>query len=807
MKKLIFILLALIPFVVHAQDPMVRIYTLENNQAIANKSIEHLYLPVEFHFTEEFDNLPINILDESGNIIGLNGARLGMGQLTLLEGVFIVAIEADGKLNPITQGDDSIVAGQYKLKIGSQNPISFNIEEGEEDRDDGIAVIKEELETDDILADGNFQPGNMYYDAMELAGNTDISIKMKILGAYGITGMNYKNNPFINDVFKEYFGRGYNQSGLPLISQVGNTDVTHFAAGLARFLAERTKEELNEAFFSKMKMQLNAYPELKAVFPKTSAFLNIIETYSYASVIQVLKEAFETDVQNLPQNLYKIKALDSGDCNLSLSDKKLDACQTRMNNLNTFFQTQDGRWIGLGMYTVKEAITASNPADLLKSITLSEELSGIKSFSVSNKKYTNYNVASSIELCNHLSQNLLSNEDGQIWINSTEFKALLSTKDAFTIYLGLLLAKEQEGDDIIYFYKSKGDSLIKFGDILISAHEKYSTYKPELISLVKNSFTAFNTANNAANRMIAATEKSVDVDPQTLYNYYRTFTNAVEPIAHNSLLSTFTGIEDMGDKYDMIAQYLNPSVDIVYHVSVQKYSAAIYDASILLDNITPKADFQVMNKSFLKYGTLISSVANAQSSDEVKNAIEASVLPVGGSSIKRNSNWSISVNAYVGGFYGKAYTDAWGDYEYDAMMVPIDSSKVKKNYQTYGLYAPIGVSFSKGSKKGWGLSLSLQIIDLGALVNFYLTEGDETALPSNFTIRLSNIFAPGAQLGLNIPKTPITVMGGFQFVPALYELDQISSSSTIVASNAVRWHIGLVVDIPMLNVKVWDFKK
>ncbi|MFX5484650.1 hypothetical protein ABTD53_19235, partial [Acinetobacter baumannii] len=63
-----------------------------------------------------------------------------------------------------------------------------------------------------------------------------------------------------------------------------------------------------------MKEQLNAFPELKTAFPKTASFLDIIETYSYASVIQVLKEAFETDIQNLPENLYNIKSLTDGDC-------------------------------------------------------------------------------------------------------------------------------------------------------------------------------------------------------------------------------------------------------------------------------------------------------------------------------------------------------------------------------------------------------------------------------------------------------------------------------------------------------------
>ena len=37
----------------------------------------------------------------------------------------------------------------------------------------------------------------------------------------------------------------------------------------------------------------------------------------------------------------------------------------------------------------------------------------------------------------------------------------------------------------------------------------------------------------------------------------------------------------------------------------------------------------------------------AQNSDEVKDAISASVLPVGSSRMKRHADWSITLNAHV----------------------------------------------------------------------------------------------------------------------------------------------------------------
>ncbi len=652
-------------------------------------------------------------------------------------------------------------------------------------------------------SDDEYQAGYMYYDALELASeDTKPLIKLKILNSYKYSDA--IENPYLKKIYhiadSLANARTTDPSG-SLINSIGNTDVTYFAAGLARFLAERAKEELNEAFFRKMKDKIKEYPELKKVFPTTHAFLNTIETYSYSSMIQVLKEAFETDVQNLPENLYEIKNLTRADCDESL-DGKLVNCQVRMDRLQNFLtQKVAGRWVVLGMYTVKEAVQSTNPADLIQNISASDDLLAVKQISKDNSDFSSYNLASTIELSNLISQSLISKDEKKVWVTTAELNTLLKTPNGIEAYLGLLLATEQikEDENKIRFYKSSSQEL-KLEEILTTGADKIDQLK----TLIKNIHTGFNSANNAVAKMMLASEKSVETDVQSLYNYYRVFTTSLKPIVQNKFVKD--NICDFSSELSKIEQYLNPAVDIAYHLATKKYSAAVYDATQLLNNKKEPAFEKPVAQSMIKYGTLISTVANAQSSDEVKKAIEASVLPAGSSAIKRNSNWSVSINAYVGAYYGKVYTHEQ-KYVYDTSNTIVDSTRVQKSYKTFGLYAPVGVSLNKGSKSGWGLSLSAQVIDLGALVNFYLKEGDQTALPSDFKVRLSNIFAPGVQLGINIPKTPLTLMGGIQYVPALYETSQIKSKPEITASDAYRVHLGLVVDIPLWNLKVWDFNK
>ncbi len=762
-------------------------FTLQGGVPVTTDPLSNLQLPLKLSFSKDFDGKAL-VLQNNADNQKFNGAQtLGSGNLTAdgLTNTFIYVFETDMTTSP---GDYNIPSKNIKLTIAGKDFLLKLADVGAGNGGNAGGGGN----TGGADKDEAYEPGYVSYDAIALSDKTTSrELKVAILASYGVTAVNLKNNPYLNGLFSNLYGAEI-QGVLDLSAGgIGNTDVTYFAAGIARFLAERAKDELNEAFFNKMKAQLNAYPELTTLFPQTTSFLNITETYSYASVIQVLKEAFETDVQNLPMNLYEVKNLTSANCNsVLLKGDKLKDCQTRLQNLHDFFESQDGRWIGLGMFTVKEAVQSSNPADLLKSISGSDELTGIKSFSQSNSKYANYNMAASVELSNLISQSLISKDDQRIWITPKELNALVKSDATVKAYLGLLLAQEQNKSVIITFYKSD-NKLTTFGDFLKEQYATYSSFESQVKNLIKNSHAAFNTANNAVKIIVAATDRSVQADPTALYNYYRTVTATLRPMAHSVLLETITGKKEIGVEYDKIEQYLNPSVDIAYHLATKKYSAAIYDATILLSYLKPAGDkSKRVTSAFTKYGILISTVANAQSSDEVKQALEASVLPVGSYSIKRTSSWSMSINSYVGAFWN--YTGS------------------QNSMQPYGLSAPIGFNISKGfskSGKAGGLSVNLQILDVGALVNYYLLKGDTASLPNDFNVKLSNIFAPGFNVCYNIPKTPLSLAWGGQYIPTLYKYEQISGKNQLVSTNAFRMQVSLLVDIPLYNLKVWDFKK
>lgn len=153
----------------------------------------------------------------------------------------------------------------------------------------------------------------------------------------------------------------------------------------------------------------------------------------------------------------------------------------------------------------------------------------------------------------------------------------------------------------------------------------------------------------------------------------------------------------------------------------------------------------------------------------------------------------MGINAYVGAFWSLS-----------------NSANNSDNPPKLGLAAPIGFTISKGfSKTGnsGGLSINMQIFDLGALVNYYAIKGDTASLANDFKVKLSNIFSPGINLAYNIPKTPLSFSMGGQYIPTLYKYEQIGSLNELIPSNAWRWQLSLTVDIPLYNLKVWDFTK
>ncbi len=165
---------------------------------------------------------------------------------------------------------------------------------------------------------------------------------------------------------------------------------------------------------------------------------------------------------------------------------------------------------------------------------------------------------------------------------------------------------------------------------------------------------------------------------------------------------------------------------------------------------------------------------------DMRNLIESYALPIGSSSIKRNSKFNVALNAY-GGLTG-GYELAYGE----------QASQFKPNV---GLTAPIGISTTFGNGH---VTVFASILDLGSIVNQRLN--NDTVSYSG--LKFEQFFTPGAGLFYNFKSSPITIGGVYNYIPNLRTITYESGNAIITETHTSvsRINFSVLIDIPLFNI-------
>ncbi|MEO5593664.1 MAG: hypothetical protein ABIR15_09400, partial [Chitinophagaceae bacterium] len=277
---------------------------------------------------------------------------------------------------------------------------------------------------------------------------------------------------------------------------------------------------------------------------------------------------------------------------------------------------------------------------------------------------------------------------------------------------------------------------------------------------------------------------SKDKDKINFNDYYILYNSALGLFKYASEIKQFPGLTTLTTGLDF-DKYLNAATaggNIALAIDRKNYSSAIINTyqlySFIFSSIGTSNDN--FKKFLLKYGSFIASVSQAQNSDDVEKAIEAVALPTGSARIKRETSFNVALNAYCGLFIGhEKITGVTDNHAFNA----------------YGLTAPIGISASRGTKKGWSHSIFLSLIDLGAVAAFRFTDNTTEQVP---TIQLKNIFSPGLFYSLGIAKTPLSVNIGAQVGPNLRKVTKDTNDYS--GKTYIRYSVSVCVDLPLLNL-------
>jgi hypothetical protein len=567
----------------------------------------------------------------------------------------------------------------------------------------------------------------------------------------------FQGNPFItfNSIIPLIKNEGPDNPRVPsgeglLSTPVAGINVTNFADGVAKFLVGRFKEELSAAFFDKFKKELNNpdYIELQVLFPETRKTLNTIDQdiYMYSNYLNTLRESFINDMTNEFVNLEKLLNTDK-----------------YKNYLKA--NPEFGSIVKTSLYVINSLSSGKHPGNVLANFNT-------ENIELKNKSIE-LDIRSSIHIMQLFSESFRSKSNTNYWVTSDSiYDKLIKDTIAFKIYLGLIYQKAK-----LTIEKYTFSNNVSLKSILDTVAFYYNNSS---INEYKYFIESFIDKAQEVNEYITdlRDKKKSEID----YNdYYKLFGASLDLLDQTCKFIDLPYVDlgadelEIKNKIGSILYITKTSGEIYIDVRTKNYSSAIVNTISFIDAILPdNKENDKLHKSLLKYGSFIAAVAQAQNSDDVKNAIESAALPAGSYSIKQHTQASLFVNGYMG--------YAW-DFNHGIYMT--------------GIYAPLGISGNLRicNGKAGAIGIFASFIDVGGLAAYRLTNSTDTLKQ---TVKLQNIISPSLQLMYEIPTTPISICIGWRMTPTLFYSGN-STFETIRPKNV--FNVSLLVDIPIFTIK------
>jgi hypothetical protein len=570
------------------------------------------------------------------------------------------------------------------------------------------------------------------------------------------------------------------------LSNIGGLDVTNIVNGVASLMIERAKQELTIVFFNRFKkFATTDCPEFQILFPKTTANLTNLLSYTYPQMLPVLRSGFFDDLKQITYNLEGVLELPRYQKLL----KNFPEIRVAIKTLRIIHDLENGT---SNMAQVIDSLSqisdlSSGGNAIFKNAGSLLKLTAVISNSVRD---TQSIIKVSVKIKDTVLIHDSVNQNGNIWVTSKQIKTLVIDSVLTKIYMGLIY--QQIKNQNLQYYTSDTTSIPVADSIFVKQKNNILLFQNKIAQFI----SLATKVNSTLASIKAKKDSSISLTNDDYYNYISVSIDAADYIF--SLVNTFDPRFNAGD-YLSIAKKSNSLYKDVY---TQQYTLAINDAIDILTQVhklveesRPGGDSESKDSSsklltFVEkvkpYALFIANVADAKTSDDVKAALENVILPVGSSSIKKNTKFNISIQSYLGAFGRTSKTSSsangiWSD--------------------AFGVTAPIGFSITPSFfswQKGGSLSLFIPLFDIGAAVDYQLTK-DSNVISKNYSIKLGQIVSPGVYAVYGFfSNLPLSLGFGAQYGPGLSKIN--SDGNTVITNPSWRWNFFLAVDLPFFNV-------
>lgn len=581
---------------------------------------------------------------------------------------------------------------------------------------------------------------SLFYDALSLFNDENVQA---VLSKYS----NIRGNKFL-----EKFWDVQPTSGVPPASVqsreigakgLGGLDVTKYADGLARFLVARTKQELSIYFFDRLKKEIQSNKDIKTFFPNTAMVLQGVDQdiYQFQRYIDLLRQNFYLDINQLPYNLPKI---------VDLYPDFFSEHQA----LRNFVHLGGDIWSGIA--------NDRHPGDIISDIEVDASLDTLS------------NLGGSIRLAQLLSESLSGKRDsGKYWITEGELSHF-SDSNFFKYYLGLCIEVAKEKGIEITVDGSRTTAY----DLINDNYDQLMAKQKAMISL----FARTTALNSVIIDVMGKSEES-SLAAKDIVKYVMVLSELLG--YGRDLLSTLDAVGiPVGDSADEanLNRYIaaiQSAANFVGNLSAKEYGSAIFQVVNFYEaTVTdPKGEsINTVSRNGLvimqKYVFFLAQLADAETSEQVEGVISSFALPSQSYRHKRHTKFNISLNSYLGLAY-------WGGEDSRGLVT-----------------APVGIGFNFGALSRTFPSLSIygNFIDVGAISTFRFKD-DESEIPK---IYLKEIFSPGVHVSVGVGKSPLAINIGYQGLPILSEVGAEENVIRINRKHALT--ASLVVDVPLVNI-------
>ncbi|MEO0894949.1 MAG: hypothetical protein AAFY71_00920 [Bacteroidota bacterium] len=563
-----------------------------------------------------------------------------------------------------------------------------------------------------------------------------------------------ENNPFLGSDFIEWSEanqtinlRKANEKALilPGLPNVPALPLTTFALDLSDFLVQRTKDELNIAFFYRLYNFLDREENAPArmLFPQTYQDLKLLsdQIFDLQSYMEGLQVSFQRDLAFLPEHL--VGTLQT----LDIKDETLNA---QLDLLNAFLIAGDG--------VVRKKFA---PVEVINSLA---------NFPFPQKTLDQIGeFVGAVQFLNTLVFEGFWDPIEGIFLDFESQISRIEDENLRRIFLGLVYERVQafeiqKGQTLGSLIKNKKAEFLGIQDQLLQIGSRI--HQIEVDFLLWEDLSEFDRN-----------------DPAT----YLSFTQRSTANFNDLFTATETILKDLGlasvslEKIESWNNILADFGELVADVNTENYSHAIMTMVRWLDPVLEDK----LTSRILFFGSFIAAVVESDTPEQLANLIETYALPPGSSSKKKNSEWSLSLNSYVGVYYGleKLETDT-------------------QRAGVYGVNAPIGFALNKGFGRAGSVSLFASVLDLGGIVAYRFN--DETT--ANFPqLTLENLFAPGVYgiygFGENIP---LSVGAGYQWGPQIREVNVTLGGITTVTPVQSLGRINVFIGVDLHLLHLWN---